>query len=184
LVFFEPSSIKDEVLLEKCLRLAHVFKFSSERIPDFKQRFPKINVDLEIQTNGSEGLFYRTIKSTNKNKWKKLKSFPAKKIIDAAGAGDWCSAGIIANLANGGSKSFNSRGVRAIELALNYGQILGSLNCTLDGARGLMYQYSSSSLKQKVNKYLASKGQVTISLNTNTKPLIDISKAITISSLY
>lgn len=184
LIFFEPSSIKDEILLAKCLKIAHVFKFSSDRIPDFKQRFPKISVELEIQTNGSEGLFYRTTKSKNKNNWKKLKSFPTEKIVDAAGAGDWCSAGIIANLANGGYDAFNLKGVREIESALNYGQILGSLNCTLDGARGLMYQYSSSVLKRKVNKFHENKGPVIIRLNSSAQPIIDISKPISISSLY
>jgi len=183
LIFFEPSSMKDEKLFTKCLSLAHIVKFSSDRIKHYKERYVTSHADLEIETRGKVGLAYRTVHSTKKQ-WKTIKPFLIDNIIDTAGAGDWCSAGIIAKLGAGGYTSFKAKKIIEVENALNYGQLLGGLNCTFDGARGLMYHFSKSQLSKFVNKVFENKETDLSSLKVSNQSQIDISKIIQISELY
>ena len=104
-VVFEPSSIKMNKQFLECLEIAHIVKFSRDRIDNYSLYFPKSRATLEIETLGEEGLKYRY----KSNKWKKINSFLVNDFIDGAGAGDWCSAGIISILAKEGIDSFNQQ---------------------------------------------------------------------------
>lgn len=141
-IFFEPSSIKDEKGFKKCLEIADIVKFSVERIPDYNLVFPKGQVTIEIQTLGEKGLRYRRKNST---KWIDVPAFTIENVIDTAGAGDWCTAGIISKIF-AYSCSYESLSDIQIEEALKFGQILGAINCTFEGARGLMYNVNSTEL--------------------------------------
>ncbi len=146
LIFFEPSSYSDESLFEKFLLLADVVKFSHERISDFKEKHIAITCHLEIETQGKEGLVYRTKNSSKPNHWKSVKGLTIPDIQDAAGAGAWCTSGIIYSLFAGKRVTLSVVGVRRLENALHFGQALGALNCLYDGARGLMYYYERHTL--------------------------------------
>lgn len=183
LIFFEPSSIKDEKLFLKCVALSHVVKFSGDRINDYQQRFPEAQTDLEIITLGKNGLSYRSKRSHSKT-WKTIKPFILDNVIDAAGAGDWCSAGIISKIGIGGFNTLNKAKISQIKEALNYGQILGSLNCIFDGARGLMYQFNKAKISTLVKKTDTAKPRKVPDFAIPTESLIDISKQIQISELY
>ncbi len=138
LIVFEPSRISDEEVFLKCLKIAHIVKYSYEKLADAQQLTQKICVPLEIQTLGEEGLRYR-VGDSNNRKWKGMPAFTAKKLKDAAGAGDWCSAGIIHLLRNVRRKSIGKTDLKVIDRALSFGQALASLNCYYEGARGSMY---------------------------------------------
>ena len=133
IIFFEPSSNSYSSLFEECLAIADILKFSKERMPDYKFRFRKRRCELEIETNGKSGLTYRTKFHT----WKSIGSTLVSKVVDTVGAGDWCSAGIINVLAS--RKKIDLSNEVVIIEALNYGQVLGGINCMFLGARGAMY---------------------------------------------
>ncbi|MCH8903427.1 MAG: hypothetical protein IIA45_05885 [Bacteroidetes bacterium] len=135
LIVFEPSSLNESRLFKECLEVSHVLKFSKDRIKKYSEIFPKIQVPLEIETLGIHGLKYR-FKSS---KWKHLKPFIVGKAIDGAGAGDWCTAGIIEHLGPKGIDYLDlNSNWQGIEEILNYGQALGALNCLFVGAKGIM----------------------------------------------
>lgn len=142
IIVFEPSSMKMDKLFLECLEVSHIIKFSNERINDYKVHFPENKVPLEIETMGKEGLCFR-FKSNN---WRKIDSFIIENVVDTAGAGDWCTAGIINILCKTGIESFNSLSDETLELSFRYGQALGALNCMFDGARGLMYNVSRNEI--------------------------------------
>lgn len=148
LIYFEPSSIKDEKMFLECIHVANIVKYSNERIKSFVTLVPKGIADLEIETLGHEGIKYRT---KNKIHWKKLKPFYLKNIIDAAGAGDWFSAGIINRI---GVSNISDIPDTSLEKILKQGQAIASLSCLFEGARGLMYSVTYDKIGQYVLKIL------------------------------
>jgi fructokinase len=151
LIFFEPSSMTDERLFSESLQTCHIIKFSKERLPNYSTKFHKNQCILEIETLGSNGIRYRTTKSRNKA-WQIIKAPHLDSIQDTAGAGDWCSAGIIHSLGVKGAKGFQIAKKQDIETALIKGQLLGALNCKFDGARGLMYNTTFRDLSHNIKE--------------------------------
>ena len=138
LVVFEPSSLKNDKLTLKCLKISHIIKYSSDRITNYADSFPTPNAALEIETLGQSGLRYR-LKSDKNYEWKIVPSYKFDNTVDSAGAGDWCTAGIINELGFNGKESFEASSENRIIRALKIGQALGGFNCMFDGARGIMY---------------------------------------------
>lgn len=158
LIIFEPSSYKETKQFSECLAVSDILKFSSERIPNYSMLFPFPTVPLEIETLGDGGLNYR-LRSDNRMDWNRILPFKISNIVDAAGAGDWCTAGIINELGQNGIKSFNSAIKKDIIKALVIGQALGALNCTFDGARGIMYNMNYGTLNEVISNIIA-KGEI------------------------
>lgn len=156
LVVFEPSSMKNDKAFHEALTLANIVKFSHERITNYDNEFPQPVCDLEIQTLGKGGLKYR-LKTSKGNSWKLMPPFLIEDAIDTAGAGDWCTAGIISELGREGAKSFFESGLNEIENALNFGQALGAVNCIFFGARGMMYNLTPSILTKYTSELLSNK---------------------------
>lgn len=150
-IIFEPSSLKEDKLTLECLNLAHIIKFSKDRVKNYSELYPNANSLLEIETLGSEGLQYR-LKSNNE--WKQVLPFKLDKVIDSAGAGDWCTAGIINEVGQNGLASFENLTEEQIVQALIIGQALGGLNCAYDGARGLMYNVDQNYLIQLIESII------------------------------
>jgi sugar/nucleoside kinase (ribokinase family) len=151
-IFFEPSSISEPRLFEECLNICDVIKFSSDRIPNYSELYPKQRVPLEIETAGKDGLRYRYGKSLSSLKWTHLKPYKIGGFVDGAGAGDWCSAGVISRIGTSGSHVFRNLRKKKIEEALLFGQALGAVNCCFDGARGIMYNLSKSTIDDIVKR--------------------------------
>jgi fructokinase len=183
IIYFEPSSDKDLKQFERFLALADIVKFSHDRIPHYKERYSSNQCFLEVETHGKEGLLYRSKNNSTPSQWNALAAFPLKEVNDAAGAGDWCSAGIITKLGR-----FNHEELQAIEEAdiietLKYGQLLGTINCLYEGARGLMYFYSKQELSSIMDNYKLSTNNYWEN-QIKRVPIIEISKNLTISDLY
>lgn len=157
LVFFEPSAMGDPQLFNQCLAVADVIKYSAERLPN-PPRFPEgFGPRLEIQTLGSEGLRYRFhAPEVGRGAWKRLPAVSISGFKDAAGAGDWCSAGIIDILARKGRTSFENASAARLEFALKRGQALAAVNCRYEGARGGMYQMDRTALEAAAKSVLGS----------------------------
>jgi fructokinase len=145
LIVFEPSGVKDKNLFRDCLRVAHILKYSHEKLGNAKELLQHSIVPLEIETLGSAGLRYK-LRNGNKGIRVKetLKAFEVESLADSAGAGDWCTAGIVHALGRGGARSFEKSTVADIEDALVFGQSLAALNCQFEGARGGMYNLTKA----------------------------------------
>lgn len=180
MVFFEPSSIKDEKGFEKCVELADVVKFSEDRIPNYATIFPEGKACVEIQTLGEKGLQYRR---NGIRKWSEIKGYVIDNVIDTAGAGDWCTAGIISTLFSQ-NNSLETINESQIEKALKFGQIFSAINCTFEGARGLMYNMGYDELISSVESAMTSGTNVISFINhPSSKETIPLN-SIKISSLF
>ena len=134
-VMFEPAKATHERLLRKCVGVSHIVKYSVEQLPHAEFG---VSIPLEIQTLGSEGLLYRIGTATHPE-WTKSDSFPISNPVDTAGAGDWCSAGILYELGQQGQLGFGLTKSR-VERAIQLGQALAATNCFYVGARGAAYK--------------------------------------------
>jgi sugar/nucleoside kinase (ribokinase family) len=160
LVFFEPSGIGDIELFRECVAIADVVKYSEER---FAQRlsYGSTKPLLEIQTRGKEGLRYlwRGKPQNGANPWRKLKAIPAVDFKDAAGSGDWCSAGLIHMLGRSGRRGLLQSSERRVVQALRFGQALAAINCRFEGARGAMYRMSDANLQAEAKSLLLERAE-------------------------
>lgn len=179
LIFFEPSSVKDLKGFKECMLLADIVKFSTDRISNYIDFYPTCQVLLEIETLGNDGLQYRV---NNTTKWINLNGYKIDNVIDSAGAGDWCTAGIISNIFDKLDKpDFSSKNIVS---ALQFGQALGALNCTFEGARGLMYNINKTDLMLTIEHILGSQLKKIPQRNRPHLTHISASKSYKISSLF
>lgn len=163
LVFFEPSSIKDPVMVAECLSVSHIVKYSAERISKLPLSTSNFRPILEIQTLGEEGLRYRLKENTRISPWMTRKAIETTQFKDACGSGDWCSAGILSMLCadpvdNATRLRFDCR---SVSTAVAFGQALASINCEYEGARGAMYAFAGR--RTKLIKLARERSQLNIS---------------------
>lgn len=139
-VFFEPHRPADSANFAECVAVSDIVKHCYDRPLNLER--PEIP-PLEVQTMGDRGLRYRT-RARESASWRTLPAFPADRLTDAAGAGDWLSAGLIHKLFRKGPRPIPARG--RIEPALRFGAALASINCNFAGARGAMYSMAKPAL--------------------------------------
>lgn len=134
-VVFEPSAVGDDVgLFVRAVRAAHIVKYADERFGDLSAYHLRPD-GIEIQTRGSQGLRFRS--GIADRSWTSLPAFRLPIIHDTAGAGDWCTAGMLYELSSAAADVRNINR-KTIEHALAFGQVLSTLNCMTEGARGLL----------------------------------------------
>lgn len=132
-VLFEPSSISDDALFERAVDACHILKFSHERFGKDTELAQAREPSLVVRTLGADGLEARW-----KSRWSHFAPFEAPRMVDAAGAGDWCSVGLLHVLAQKGAKGLAAAQKADVERALRLGQALAALSCGFEGARGLV----------------------------------------------
>ena len=171
LIFFEPSSISEEKQFKECLLLADILKFSNDRLPQFKDLYPTRQVSIEIETLGANGLLYRSFRNKT-DEWRFMPALNIENAMDNAGAGDWCSAGIIHALyENFEDPILPGVTINKLQQAIVFGQFLSALNCNFFGARGLMYNLTYQEITklyvnyQKEKKIEAKKIEVGFVMN-------------------
>src|ERR1035441_567329 len=74
--------------------------------------------------------------------------------MDAAGSGDWCTAGILDKLGKSGLRGLRTINRNMLNSALAYGQALAAWNCRFEGARGGMYVESKLKFHSSVKQIL------------------------------
>lgn len=154
-VVFEPSTkVKDKLMME-ALSLAHIVKYAEERFPSIPGA---MDVDsavlLEVQTLGGKGLKYRHRFGPDTTDWMSLKAVSAPRLADTCGCGDWCTAGLLAQVAAGGKDSLLFAGADGVRAALRYGQALAAWNCAFEGARGGMYAVARETFENQIASLL------------------------------
>ena len=152
LIVFEPSSIGNEKFFREAVALSHILKYSHERIPDTSVVSEECLVPLEIQTLGPEGLRYRRANHRASASWRYLPAFQVSDVVDEAGAGDWCTSGIIQVLGQHGADSFLAATDSRITRALKHGQALATVTCQYISPRGAMYALSPERLYEIVRE--------------------------------
>ena len=151
LVVFEPSGKSTNKLMAEAVALAHVVKYADRRLDGVPGVVASDStVLLEVQTLGDQGLRYRHRLRRDVSRWMYLESVPAPRLADTCGAGDWCTAGLIAKVAAGGRKGFRRAGARGVRAALRYGQALAAWTCGFESARGGMYAVSRKAFKRQI----------------------------------
>jgi fructokinase len=151
-VFFEPSSCKDDPLFTSCLAVSDIVKYSAERIPRTPRNPVSKSPRLEIQTLGKFGLRYRLKLGANiPGPWREMPAFEVVNYVDSTGCGDWCSAGIIHKLCHRGRDHFLSLDEASVVEGLTYGQALAAVNCQYHGARGPMYHLTRRQFAETVD---------------------------------
>lgn len=153
LIVFEPTSVGNLVLFRQACELAHVVKYSHERLSDL----PEIDVAngprLLIETLGDAGLRYRlNAGRKGAGQWLEREAFPVEQLRDSAGAGDWCTAGILSKIGTMGFSGFNRLSAEKIEESIRYGQALAAWNCQFEGARGGMYASTKADFRKRVQE--------------------------------
>jgi fructokinase len=157
LIIFEPSGRADEKLQKKALELAHICKYSREQFDGlYSGRMTRPL--LEIQTMGVGGLRYRTNLANGNGEWVNTAAFALDNIKDAAGAGDWLSAGLIFQLGQRQLSGLQAVSSKTLTGALYFGQALAAWNCQFEGARGGMYSVSNAEFHQQIRRLLTGKG--------------------------
>ena len=155
LIVFEPSSMRtgSESLLKRAARLAHILKYSRERLSGVAEALGRTVVPLEIETMGRDGLRYRRKrKSGGLAPWQYMPAYQVSNPVDEAGSGDWCTAGLVHALGLHGAASFWRTRDRGLERGLLLGQALAAINCGFPGARGAMYELLVEDMKKTVQE--------------------------------
>lgn len=145
-VLFEPSSISEDALFERAVDACHILKFSNERFSRDSELSEARGPLLVVRTMGADGLQARW-----RGRWSSFEPFVAPRVVDTAGAGDWCSVALLHVLAQKGAHKFVTVRKTDLERALQLGQALAALSCGFEGARGLM---SAIGTVERVNRML------------------------------
>ena len=151
LVMFEPSGIGDPDLFEEAVGAAHIVKYSEQRLGGI----PTVRASkrrIEIQTRGADGLRYRISENKKAGAWIVLPALPATEVVDTAGAGDWCTAGLLSQV---GGDDIETATSERVEKALRFGQALSAWNCRFEGARGGMYEHTFAAMKREITALLS-----------------------------
>jgi len=151
LVVFELSGKAPGNQTRDAFELAHLIKYSEGReaeVPRIEKQTPFI----EVVTRGERGLSFRCkLKKCTQSRWKHLDGFSLTGIKDTAGAGDWCTAGLIDRLGVDGVATLGDiRRDQLIE-CFRHAQALAAVNCLFEGARGSMYALSQFDLRESVS---------------------------------
>lgn len=154
LVVYEPNYAGKESLFDEAMAVAHVLKVSRERLKDVVDR-PSVSIPrLVIETHGAQGLRFRDQRN-GPGEWVRLPALPVAVVRDAGGSGDWCTAGIVHRIGQGGIEGFTRAPEAELVEALRFGQALGAWNCAFEGARGGVYRVGRDRFQQDVRRILA-----------------------------
>src|SRR5688572_3975687 len=82
--------------------------------------------------------------------WQIVKAFEVGELRDAAGSGDWCTAGILHRLAQRGADGLLGAAKSELHAAFSFGQALAAWNCGFQGARGGMYAVEKKPFRKQV----------------------------------
>ncbi len=160
LVVFEPSAESEPNQLTDALAAAHVVKVANDRVNGNSAILRAKSPLLIVETLGSSGLRFAWSGGKQTRSWKKLHAFEVESLRDSAGAGDWCTAGIINSLGSLGPQGLAQATASTVQTALRKGQAMAAWACRYDGARGGMYAVSRKDFDVTIADILKGKAKV------------------------
>ncbi len=162
-IVFEPSGKGETKLVAEAIRIAHIVKYSDQRLAAVGGAMQRDAATLvEVQTRGAKGLKYRHRFGRGVSDWMHLDALPAPRLADICGSGDWCTAGLLAQATTGGQAGLRQAGAKGVRAALRYGQALAAWNCGFEGARGGMYAIDRSSFDRQIEALIAGQLEVMV----------------------
>ncbi|MFI5457393.1 MAG: carbohydrate kinase family protein [Isosphaerales bacterium] len=174
-IVFEPSGVGHPALFREAWEIAHVVKYSHERLQELPAEVEAINgVRIQIETLGRDGLRYRSrLPGCKTRGWQRLEALPAEDVKDTAGAGDWCTAGIVHKLLREGANGLGAVNDAGLREAIRYGQALAAWTCAFEGARGGMYSVEKEVVDQHVERILRGADRQVTSLTPELESMSD-----------
>jgi fructokinase len=152
LIYFEPSGVGRPAEFIKALAVAHIVKYSADRMHGRLPGLPSLKGQrLEIETQGPQGLRFRWLGDGGTKSWHAQTAFKVRTLRDAAGAGDWCTAGFLYQLDWKRDREFAELKEEELNPSLMFGQALAALNCQHVGARGATIDVDSTSMLNSVS---------------------------------
>ena len=145
LVYFEPSVLDDPTDFDAAIEIADVVKHSAESFENVVVN----NKGVSILTRGSEGASIWV-----RGQEHSIPGFSCERFVDAAGAGDWTSAGFLHALAPAWKQQREIQVDDAVA-AIRYGQAWGALNCQFPGALTMLGSTTPSDFMSYVDRVLA-----------------------------
>lgn len=79
-----------------------------------------------------------------------MDSIPVDLLKDTAGAGDWCTAGIIHMIGAMGAKGVHTLTLTEVRKAIRVGQAMASWACGFNGPRGGMYVSEKAGFQKSI----------------------------------
>lgn len=156
LVIFEPSGRATDPMFAEAVSIAHIVKYAEQRLAGIESLITdNPSIQIEVQTLGERGLSYRHRLGRGVSNWLHLDAVPAPRLADTCGSGDWCTAGLISQIASRGQKGLRDARARDLKNALRFGQALSAWNCGFEGARGGMYATTRASFDTQISDLLA-----------------------------
>ena len=143
LVVFEPPAPPKSAVSMRCARMSSIVKAcgSGDGPGSGPWAGAPARGQLRIATMSEEGLEYEA-RLGGRTVAGRLPAVRAGPIVDASGAGDWLTAGLLHALPAvraGQGKGLEGSSRESLERALRFGQSLAAINCRYAGARGSMY---------------------------------------------
>lgn len=131
IVHFEPSSICDPKQFARALSIAHIFKYSVDRLDPSLTEAPRPEA-FSIVTAGRSGLEVR-----HAGRIHQCNALDAETVRDTCGAGDMVTLGLLDTIIHQGVRRPASLSIATVLAGVRSGQRLAAANCAYIGARGL-----------------------------------------------
>lgn len=152
IIYFEPSAVSQKKLFDELMQLAHIVKYSQDRLFDFGELDWRPQMLLEVRTLGRGGLRFRTTLDSSQKRWRNLEAVQPLRVRDTAGCGDWLSGGLINSLCRDGLRGLKECTFDEVLGGLAFGQGLAAWNCGFVGARGGMYSVPEADFARLVRR--------------------------------
>lgn len=142
IVHFEPSAIGDPDLFDRALSIAHIFKYSVDRLP--AEAAGRLRPEaFSIVTSGRWGLEVR-----HDGQIHRCKAFHADVVRDTCGAGDMVTLGLLDTIIQSGARGAGALSIDMVLAGVGSGQRLAAANCAYIGARGLFRERGPEHVRQ------------------------------------
>ena len=148
LVMFEANHIRPSSRNSVAAELSHIVKYSNEVDRESQRWLPNVDARTEIivQTLGADGAKYRLRQADRSwGDWLRVPSITTELIEDTAGAGDWCSSGILHDLLR--TPLHKRFAKQSIERALQFGQALAAMSVSFRGPQGLLNRANGTEIQ-------------------------------------
>lgn len=131
IVHFEPSGISESDLFDRALSIAHIFKYSADRLSPEIVGQPRPEA-FTIVTAGRSGLEVRHAGSVHR-----CEARDAHVVRDTCGSGDMVTLGLLDMIIQNGIRGPASLSLTTVLAGIRTGQRLAAANCAYIGARGI-----------------------------------------------
>ena len=146
IVMFEPPSVPRTQHAIRAAELSDIVKLSrrpASRIKNWSLN-PNGATKFIIETLGPKGARFCTKLPGGWSNWTELPAFSTSHVNDTAGAGDWLTAGLLADLLI----HQDVVNLDSLQASIEYGQKLSSISIAFDGPHGALTVLGASGIQQ------------------------------------